>query len=149
MSFDVFRHLYTDSILAFTTNGVVKKDGCLVMGRGIAYAVKQRFKGIDKALGRLVSEGGNRVFYLGDWNYKGRQIGLVSFPTKHGLLKKEDVSIDMVLHQYRDDFLNTNKKYIEGWKLYSDINLIERSLQELTEIDFTKKNARMHLFLNR
>ena len=38
-------------IIAITTNGVVKKNGELVMGRGIASQAKQRYPDIPKILG--------------------------------------------------------------------------------------------------
>ena len=36
-------------------NGVVKKDGCAVMGGGIALEAKERFPNLPKRLGELLS----------------------------------------------------------------------------------------------
>ena len=128
--FDVFKYLEDGDCLVFTTNGVVR-GGKLVMGRGIALEVKRRVKGIEKLLGSLVSSNGNKVFHLGKFRVDGKEIGLVSFPTKHGWLRREEVPNSMILPRYR----GSNQRFIEGWKLYSDINLIEKSLQQLTELE--------------
>lgn len=53
--------LYSDSELrkydyiGFTANSVLTKDGRLVMGAGSAKAVRDKFKGIDKRLGDVIS----------------------------------------------------------------------------------------------
>lgn len=62
-----------------TTNGVVKRDGGCVMGRGIAREAKERFPGIDLVLGRSIKLNGNRVVALG--KVQGKY--LCSFPVKH------------------------------------------------------------------
>lgn len=59
-----------------TTNGVIKKDGCLVMGAGIAKQAMIRYPGIDKRLGELVKLFGNVPCYL-------PEINIISFPTKN------------------------------------------------------------------
>lgn len=41
-----------------TTNATIRKDGALVMGRGIARQAKQRLKGIDFLLGREIQNVG-------------------------------------------------------------------------------------------
>lgn len=43
----------TDHFL-ITTNAIVKADGCLVMGRGIAKQCRDKFANIDFAMGRAV-----------------------------------------------------------------------------------------------
>ena len=50
--------------LCITTNGIVKKDGRLVMGAGIAKEARDRCVDInlDLYLGSLVTEHGNHVF---------------------------------------------------------------------------------------
>lgn len=44
----------TDKFL-FTSNGIIKGDNSLVMGAGIAKEVRDRFKGIDKAIGTYIN----------------------------------------------------------------------------------------------
>lgn len=43
-------------LFVITTNGIVTKDGRLVMGKGIALEAKERFPGIDQVLGACVSK---------------------------------------------------------------------------------------------
>jgi hypothetical protein len=61
-------------VLLIPTNGMLKRDGSLVMGAGLALDCANRYPWVSAMLGRLVRSGGNKVFYLGE--------GLVSFPTK-------------------------------------------------------------------
>lgn len=63
-------------IKCITTNGIVKADGRLVMGKGVALQAAERYPGLDLALGRYVTQYGNRPCYF-------QNIGLISFPTKH------------------------------------------------------------------
>lgn len=62
-----------------STNGIVRRDGACVMGRGCALEAKDRFPGIDFRLGELLREHGNRVMRLG--RYNGTVIA--SFPVKN------------------------------------------------------------------
>ncbi len=50
-----FDHLF------ITTNGTVKKNGCAVMGRGIAHECNQRYKGASEILGDMIQTNGNIV----------------------------------------------------------------------------------------
>jgi len=59
-----------------TTNGVVKINGELVMGAGVAKQARDRYPGIAARLGRLVREYGNVVHLLPPER-------LFTFPTKH------------------------------------------------------------------
>lgn len=77
--------------LCITTNGIVKKDGELVMGAGIAKDCARRYKQIPALLGQYVKQYGNRVFNLGMDNSTG--IRLVSFPTKHNWRDKSDIEL--------------------------------------------------------
>jgi hypothetical protein len=69
-----------------STNGIVRKDGACVMGRGCAYEAKTRFPGIEFRLGELLQEHGNRVLRLG--RYGGTMIS--SFPVKHHWKQEAD-----------------------------------------------------------
>ena len=62
------------------TNGIVKRDGSLVMGRGIALEAAQRYPDLPKMLGRCVRAQGNLVFSV--WP-EGSDAAIVSFPTKY------------------------------------------------------------------
>lgn len=69
-----------------TTNGVLNKNGELVMGAGVALQASARFPELPKILGGFVSKYGNRVFFV-------RQFNLISFPTKYGWKDKSDIEL--------------------------------------------------------
>ena len=56
---------YDDAdLFLITTNSTLKKNGVLVMGRGIARQARDRFPGLDAALGRVIARRcGNRGEY--------------------------------------------------------------------------------------
>lgn len=66
-----------------TTNGCVGAGDMLVMGAGIALQAREKFPGIQKALGQLVATHGNRVFPLDTSGIVAPGYCLVSFPTKN------------------------------------------------------------------
>jgi len=41
-----------------TTNAIVKQNGAVVMGRGIAKEMRDKFPGVDKAIGKAIREKG-------------------------------------------------------------------------------------------
>lgn len=88
---DVFELMSTGKYDAFciTTNGFVKKDGACVMGRGIAQTCRDRFKGIDKRLGTRITQYGNHVYQLGQYE-DGR---ILSFPVKHFWRDNADIEL--------------------------------------------------------
>lgn len=100
-----------DSIV-ITTNGFVKKDGSLVMGRGIAKEARDRIPGIDKRIGRAVQRDGNHVYAF----HNGPLEPIIfSFPVKpeKGLLYG---------------------RLMPGWMVKADIALIEQSAKELVAL---------------
>lgn len=58
-----------------TTNAILRSNGCLVMGAGVAKQARDRFPGLDKKLGDLVKRYGNRPFLC-------REEDLITLPTK-------------------------------------------------------------------
>lgn len=88
---DIFELMATGKYDAFciTTNGVVKKNGACVMGRGIAQTCRDRFKGIDLRLGKRIISGGNHVYQLGRYE-DGR---ILSFPVKHRWNEEADLDL--------------------------------------------------------
>lgn len=58
-----------------TTNGFVKQNGELVMGRGVALQAKKKYPHLPRILGEKVREGGNHVYIIDDYC-------IVSFPVK-------------------------------------------------------------------
>lgn len=84
-----------------TTNGILKSDGRLVMGAGIAKYARDNFSGIDKTLGVLVSKHGSHSYFLGSYEDAHRSaqglpahVFVLSMPTKHHW--KDDSDIDLI-----------------------------------------------------
>lgn len=73
-----------------TTNGATRRDGAAVMGRGCALESKRRFPGIDRKLGRLIREHGNRVMRLAKLVHGSE---LASFPVKHHWKEEADPAL--------------------------------------------------------
>ncbi len=69
-----------------TTNGIVRENGCLVMGKGCALDAKQKYPNIDKKLGDFVTKYGNRVFLC-------LPEKIISFPTKEHWKDKSSVAL--------------------------------------------------------
>jgi len=75
--------------ICITTNGIVKNNGALVMGAGIALDAVRRFPGLDLKLGSAVSKYGN-VPAIGTVTQK---TAIISFPTKNNFKDKSDISL--------------------------------------------------------
>jgi hypothetical protein len=64
-----------NTIVCITTNGVVKTNGEVVMGRGCAAEAARRFPGIRRVIGDHIRESGNTLFEPTP--------GVYTFPVKH------------------------------------------------------------------
>ena len=89
--------LNENDVLVATTNGVTRKNGYAVMGKGSAEPFKTIFS-VDKLLGEYLRKYGNRAFFLGKYSYtdsKGttKHIKLATFPTKHHWRDKSDLEL--------------------------------------------------------
>lgn len=93
MNCDMFITCNTGDALCVTTNGIVNKEGKLVMGAGNAKEFRDRFSGIDARLGYYVSKYGNRVFRVGEANLFKKTVTLFSFPTKNDWKDKSDLGL--------------------------------------------------------
>lgn len=62
--------------VVITTNGSVRQDGRLVMGRGVAQEAAQRYPDLQAFLGKVILRSGNHVWPLARWR-------VFSFPVKH------------------------------------------------------------------
>ena len=69
-----------------TTNGVVNKNGSLVMGAGIAKKAKKKFMEIPHLFDQRIDEKGLHVHILDKY-------GVASFPTKYHWKKKSDLNL--------------------------------------------------------
>lgn len=74
-------------VRVITTNGMVKTNGCCVMGRGCAKEAKDKFLNCDRILGSLIKQKGNHchVIFAGPI--------LVSFPVKHSWRDTADIQL--------------------------------------------------------
>lgn len=88
---DIFKQLDADAICV-TTNGIVKGNGELVMGKGVALAFKNKFPGLAKELGKTVSLEGNHVS-VGYYALHGKSMAIVSLPTKHDWQDPSDLKL--------------------------------------------------------
>lgn len=95
---NMFKECKSGDALCITTNGVVNKEGKLIMGAGIAKDFRDNFKGIDKMLGSYVTKYGNRVFRVGEVELKVASepvkiVTVFSFPTKNNWKDKSDLAL--------------------------------------------------------
>lgn len=74
--------LQTADAICFTSNGITKKDGRLVMGAGVAKAFRDTFSDLDQEAGTAVKEYGNICQIVRDTFYLGNKLSIVAFPTK-------------------------------------------------------------------
>ena len=72
-----------------TTNGTVRKDGKLVMGRGCAYEATLKYTDIAKRLGAQIQQHGLHVvaFDFPD------QLPIIAFPVKYNYWELADLSL--------------------------------------------------------
>lgn len=77
-------------VICFTSNGVVKSNGELVMGAGIAKAFKERWPELPKKFGQYVQMYGNYPYaIMGIWPKKW----IANFPTKHHWKGISDINL--------------------------------------------------------
>ena len=98
-----------------TTNGVIRKNGDAVLGKGQALEAKKLFPGMEQQLGEYLRKYGNRAFYMGARQVGDHLTSVVTFPTKH---------------HYRDN---------------SDLDLIMRSAIQLKEIVIKFQLSKVYL----
>ena len=75
--------------ICITTNGFIKKNGELVMGRGIAKQAQARWDWLAKELGAQVKDSGNNVYAV----RLDSGLLLISFPVKHNWWEKADLEL--------------------------------------------------------
>lgn len=81
-----------EEAVCVTTNGVIKKDGKAVMGKGIAKEADGRYD-LAGILATRLKETGNHVYPLKKIEEMGRSFWLFSFPTKHDWRDNSDLSL--------------------------------------------------------
>jgi len=96
-------------LFCITTNSITRKDGELVMGRGIARQAKDKFPGLGLALGNAVANGGMRGRVYGlllspSWPAKK----LAAFQVKINWQAKAELEIIRVSAQQLGHFAKAN-----------------------------------------
>lgn len=69
-----------------TTNGSLKRDGCAVMGRGCAFQATKRYKFLQRDLGKLLSDSGNKLYVF-------MNLQLITFPVKYKWYEKANLDL--------------------------------------------------------
>jgi hypothetical protein len=72
--------------IVITTNGIVRKDGACVMGRGVARDAALRYPTLPFDLGHLLTKHGNHVFHL-------KRYKIITFPVKHHWREPADLDL--------------------------------------------------------
>ena len=62
---DIFDYIGIADAICVTTNGIVKKNGELVMGAGIAKAMADKYPDLAKVLGKKVNTTGKNIVFKG------------------------------------------------------------------------------------
>lgn len=78
--------------VVITTNGVVRRDGACVMGRGVARQAARKFPHLPYELGAKIKAHGNRVHVFSAYR-------LITFPVKHRWWEKADISLIAISSQ--------------------------------------------------
>ncbi|SRR6266576_587355 len=80
---DIWKAQKENDWICITTNGNIKKDGRLVMGKGIALEAATKFPTLPYFLAEKVKSHGNLPFMFNEFN-------LISFPTKNNWWEDSD-----------------------------------------------------------
>lgn len=116
-------------VICTTTNGIAKKNGDAVMGRGNAEFVRDVFH-VEGLLGKYLKQYGNRAFFLGEY----------TFPSESEFQKLYKKKNNVMYHPER--FENSFGKTLKlasfptkhHWRDPSDLNLIETSANQMMNI---------------
>jgi hypothetical protein len=86
---DMWVALEETDLFLITANATIKRNGALVMGRGLALEAKRRFPGLDLACGRLV--GDRQVYGVGVLPAPFTPLGL--FQVKNHFRERADLDL--------------------------------------------------------
>ena len=79
--------------ICVTTNGIIQRNGELVMGKGIALAFKNRFPNLALILGDRVGKYGNIPFLITLSTESNPGKFIISLPTKNHWRDKSDINL--------------------------------------------------------
>lgn len=83
---DIWESRQPGDWIVITTNGTLRRDGKLVMGRGIALEASQRYKYLQARLGYLIQRNGLQLELL-------EPDRLIAFPVKYEFYEKADLNL--------------------------------------------------------
>lgn len=121
---DIWQLFGDADAICITTNGFVTRDGRCVMGRGTAWQAKEKFPGIDKLLGKLIRQNGNKVQIV----LRTGTTDIVAFPVKP---EKGRYPCPVVTHMQGRFKVG---QMVPGWAMKADLAIIERSARELRQL---------------
>lgn len=113
---DIWKCHATGAWVGIPTNGCLKKDGSLVMGKGLALQAVERFPHLPKTFGIHVDTFGNTVGILS----KER---LFSFPTKNHWMEPADLHLIEQSAQTLCDYFSTDLLFLENYEKIPEIYL--------------------------
>lgn len=79
-------------VRVITTNGTVKKNGEVVMGRGCAKEAKDKYPWLPKRIGKKIQNVGNRLFIIYDLRFPHGEV-LITFPVKYNWWDQADLGL--------------------------------------------------------
>lgn len=85
--------LKSANAICFTSNGIVKRDGRLVMGAGVAKQFRDAFVDLDQEAGTAVKANGNICQIIKSIFYLGNSLNIIAFPTKWHWKEKSDIKL--------------------------------------------------------
>ena len=104
---NIFDYIGDADVICATTNGIVKANGELVMGAGVAKAFADKYPDMPNVLGKKVKANGNIVYQGGEDN----GTLLLSFPTKNNF--KDNADINLIIKSAKRLLSFANKRQ---WK---------------------------------
>jgi len=114
--------------ICIPVNGYVKKNGAVVMGRGVAQQAVYLFPKLPKALGTKVILSGNNVHAF-TFIFKGEPRNLLTFPVKP---QKDAFSgKNAVAHMLSRFKIGET---IPGWACKAQLSIIKRSCRQLVAL---------------
>ena len=90
---DIFSYIGKADAICVTTNGIVKKDGSLVMGAGNAKLFSNRYPELAKVLGNKIKSSGKNIVFKGVEAKDNQGTYVLSFPTKEDYRSKSDLEL--------------------------------------------------------
>lgn len=108
---DIWKCHATGAWVGIPTNGYIKNNGNLVMGRGLALQASERFPELPAQLGAHVNANGNTVCMF-------PKLGIFTFPTKHNWIEPADMNLIESSAQQLADY------FAEGYNLGADLPMI-------------------------